>query len=1396
MTVTTPRKIRLPAVAILMVVFAGGSGVAYVVHGYQIRRNARVFIEQADRARDAKEPIKELRFVESYLGLVPNDAEVRARFALLLDSLVQSRRDKERVFYALDAALRFDPQRVDLRRRAIQISLEVDRTSDALFHLQELMKQEGETAENLETMGDIERQRGNYAKAEQSYAQAYAKDPKRVQAYIRRAVILRTRLKRQEDADRCIEEMVRANPGEPEAEIARIRYARETRGAGLPKDEYLGILSELIQKHGHKVPELYLLAAQLEHEDGKVEAARNLLMQGQQRHPEEVSFPRELARLDLQEGRRQEALAILRGLIDRLPPTSNDYWVTIELLLEAGEMEQVEKLISRVRRGDESSSLADFFEGRAAMVREDWVEAMRRFERVRQDRQLPQEMLQYANLYLGRIHQELNNPDQHLEAAEASLQYDPLWIPGLISRAEALANLGRLDESLSLFETLMGRWPQARLAAAQLWAARNRRLPEDQRNWERPLALLREAPESVRNSPPALVLQARLLVLMNQRAAAEKLLEDAVAKRPKETTLWLGLADIVDDGGQGKSVDAILDRADQAAGDEIDLRLARAQLAARRGDAAKSRELLESAERAAVQKGETERGPWLRQLGRFLLGRGDLEGADRVFSQLTKGDNRNLKDWGTLFEIRLGRNLRDQLEPIVKRLEELEGPEGTMWRYGRAVQLIDTEKPENLAKAREHLAEIRRRRPGWGRSYFLDGQLAEVEGDGETAVQMYQAAIERGESGVEVVRRLVSLLYRQRRYNEAREVLSRFRDLLRVSPDLNRLATLTLFQTTQDRDNILEQARKTLAEDSKDFRDHLLRGQILWSARHRDEAEQAFRRAVELAPQEPECTIALVTLLQETNPPKALEEIEAAAKRLPESVAPLVLASCYEVVGQPAKAEAQYAKAASLRPEDPTVLRAQANFYLRRGQLSRAEPIFRRLISLTSTRSPALAGWARRTLALALAATGDYERFREALRLIDENATSQRPSADDQRIRALILARQPKERREAIRNLESSFARVPPSPEEEYFLATLLIANREWPKARERLIRLLANSENPNPAFLVYFLEQLIQNDELSQADLWLSRLEALEPNSLRTVAIKARLAVARKQHDEALRLLLTLAPTLKNDPAQLQALARVMESLGFKREAELYYRQVAERKDENPRLVLPLIGFLGRCQRVGEALPLLAQIRNKIPDPAFAEVAVGVLRDGQPNPEQIRTVANWINELKTKYPGQPIFDLALANILDLRGQPSEAIQAYRDLLQRDPGNVLAYNNMAVLLALAERKYDEALQAVNKAIDLAGPLPNLLDSRGIVHISQQQAKAAIADLEEATQMTSDPASLFRLATAYLLGRDRRAAQSAWQKAQAAGFQIHQLHPLERANAQKVIAELDTSPDRS
>src|SRR5439155_4538233 len=84
-----------------------------------------------------------------------------------------------------------------------------------------------------------------------------------------------------------------------------------------------------------------------------------------------------------------------------------------------------------------------------------------------------------------------------------------------------------------------------------------------------------------------------------------------------------------------------------------------------------------------------------------------------------------------------------------------------------------------------------------------------------------------------------------------------------LSGDLQRLAA-EVSLLNQDYAHAPEMARRVVSDQSRDYRDHIWLGQILWSAGRTTEAEPALRRATALAAERPEPWMVLVQFLAAT----------------------------------------------------------------------------------------------------------------------------------------------------------------------------------------------------------------------------------------------------------------------------------------------------------------------------------------------------------------------------------------------------------------------------------------------------------------------------------------------------------------------------------------------------
>jgi Tfp pilus assembly protein PilF len=97
----------------------------------------------------------------------------------------------------------------------------------------------------------------------------------------------------------------------------------------------------------------------------------------------------------------------------------------------------------------------------------------------------------------------------------------------------------------------------------------------------------------------------------------------------------------------------------------------------------------------------------------------------------------------------------------------------------------------------------------------------------------------------------------------------------------------------------------------------------------------------------------------------------------------------------------------------------------------------------------------------------------------------------------------------------------------------------------------------------------------------------------------------------------------------------------------------------------------------------------------------------------------------------------------------TEAIRLFRRVVEIEPRQSLALNNLATLLSEQPDKLEEAQEFVQRAIATSGRQPALLDTLGTILLRAKKFKPAIEALEEAVAgSANDPRYYFHLAAAY------------------------------------------------
>ncbi|MBI3407710.1 MAG: tetratricopeptide repeat protein [Planctomycetes bacterium] len=386
-----------------------------------------------------------------------------------------------------------------------------------------------------------------------------------------------------------------------------------------------------------------------------------------------------------------------------------------------------------------------------------------------------------------------------------------------------------------------------------------------------------------------------------------------------------------------------------------------------------------------------------------------------------------------------------------------------------------------------------------GRVYGLLGLCYEHEGKLDRALEYYQTALKLDERQPRVLARVVQLLVRWRRFVEADQALRRLEEQGPLTLELSRVgAEIALAMQTPDRARTL--ARKAVDPETSDYRQLIWLAHVYHAAGEDKAAEAMLRRAVSAAPRAPDPLVALVEQLSHTGQREAaLEVIEQAKGSLPSNWLLPTLARCYEALGLLDRAEETYREALAPNPDDLGLIAQAAEFLRRADWPEKAAPLWQKLLDPDVAAPRELQLRARRQLALTMAAAG---KITEALELIADNERLLGKNIADDRVRNAVEASQPSERNKSLRAFEDSLKRAPATVDELFLLAKLYDTAGNLSRSREILLGLLA-TQPENPQFLAHYVRVLLKAEELEDAASYLTRLDRLEPGSVRSMELK-----------------------------------------------------------------------------------------------------------------------------------------------------------------------------------------------------------------------------------------------------------------------------------------------------
>ena len=524
--------------------------------------------------------------------------------------------------------------------------------------------------------------------------------------------------------------------------------------------------------------------------------------------------------------------------------------------------------------------------------------------------------------------------DQSATAYENVIAKRPADPVPRLAAAQAWLTAGRLDAALRHFGMVVTQPPVAAnawLPYAQALYAQQIGRPVAERNWAPFTQALAQVPAQGDDGWRAVLLEGEYDAATGHPDEALALLARS-EQRFADQEPWLAALTLAYQRLEKPAeADRVLKHLEQVSKSSLTSQLTRVELLVRRGEGSQATALLESL--VATTLPEPDRTMVQQRLAQQSLHEGKLDAARQILTELADRHPDNIQFPQELAELALETHDVPSAQRWEAKLHKLEGDEGSWWRYVRARRLLESapKAPNSgLAEVESLTSELESRRPSWSQGHRLRGMLAERQGYSKQALEAYRQALALGDRRLQIYEHLVALLYSMQKFDEAGQVLAELQQRTDDSEALSGLAIAVALKTSEV-ERAVDLANDLVKRRPNDPVAQIWLGQTEQLANHPAVAEQAFKRATELAPHDSALggRVSSSTSKTSNSTKREKRSNKWAQVQQSDTQRAVLLAQGYELLGDLPAALSHYQHAAQLAPDNADIQQRLAALLLR-----------------------------------------------------------------------------------------------------------------------------------------------------------------------------------------------------------------------------------------------------------------------------------------------------------------------------------------------------------------------------------------------------------------------------------------------------------------------------------
>jgi len=1102
----------------------------------------------------------------------------------------------------------------------------------------------------------------------------------------------------------------------------------------------------------------------------------------QAKAPRKVWLWQSWAAAVLTSGSAEEKAAIAENGLRELAAYPWDFLPTAgELFAAANQPEKAQECVSRMRQRGLQPGLLTFLDGLVAAGKGNLWEAVTRWrDAVGQGLKVHR----YAGglgarvpvrMMLASVYTQLGDIQSASVQLQTLVAEEPTSIEGRLALARLMIrmrNWAGASEQAREVQRLVPGYADAILLETQtrilLLGEADESTPNREQAWQEIEKRLAQLDQAMGGAVQVKFLLAQALTRQGKSAEAVKLLEDIRSKDPADLRATLMEIEVL--AGQDKVAEAtaLARAAVEQSAQEVEPVQTLALLLNRQKDLQQCESVIQQGI-ARMQQPEARRdlGLLLASLYRFWSRDDDLS---RWLTEMAGQFPNDLQVKRQLLTCPTVAGNAQQAQALVDQIKSLEGQGGWQWRYEQARIWVNPAAiaDPNVFRARYYaqtvtlLQENLLANPNDQASRLLLAAAHDRARQQQLALSAYREALNRTPGNIVVIMQTVAALQKSggaAEMEEADRILKQASVRQLYHPDLEKLELQGQRMRWRDQarrgdlDSALDTLQQLVRRDPNDVSASLDLARISIQQGKLDEAEVILKELQTKAPQSISVAQVRVRLhMLRGNVQEAVRLCDETVQKTGQAVAYLLRAWTYAGLREQEKAAADFEQAVAKDPNNPGIWADRARFHQAIGRREEAIQDVRRALSLSAGNQSILSY----TIPLCLACGGP-RLMQEAEAALDKARTADPNDPQLKLLKAQFLL---------------SRGTRPSIEQGQRLLREVTAARPRLSQAWHLLGRLELEREEPGRA-LDMALSGLSHNEQ--DRDLLLLKADAEEARS-------PILAVP------------TLRPLLEQYPNDVQIerrLARALYRSGNKSEGRSILEARMKAEPNNPIPPATLAVLLVSDGRRTEATEQVTNWLAKHPEDSFVVSTVARSLAAEDNPEAQKVAESFLAAAVERNPKSIAAVASLAMLVQHMGRAAEAAALNRKVLDLDPNNIIALNNLAWILCEQDGQYQEALELADRGLKVAPHYVDVLETRAVVLYRLGQFDKAAEELARCVEMY--PANARPLASAYFhlaraYAKMERAVQ-AQQSLKQAMDRVKDLSSEDQAEAKLLLEQL-------